>query len=59
MNIVFWALVILALVLIWFCLSFAFKKIGGIGLKLFNDARDEILSDEKEKQEKGKSVSER
>lgn len=42
MNIVFWLLIIIALVLVWFCLSFAFKDIGGIGLKLYNDAKDEI-----------------
>lgn len=42
MNIVFWLIVIVALVLIWFCLSFAFKGIGGLALKLFNDAKDEI-----------------
>ena len=43
MNIVFWLLVIAALALLWFCLSFAFKGIGAIALKLFNDAKDEIV----------------
>ena len=33
MNIVFWLLVIIVLVLVWFCLSFAFKGIGGVGLR--------------------------
>ena len=32
MNIVFWLIVVIALVLIWFCLSFAFKGIGGVGM---------------------------
>lgn len=50
MNIVFWLLVIVGLVLLWFCLSFAFKGIGGIALKLFNDAKEEITeSKENEK----------
>ena len=38
MNIVFWLLVIIVLVLVWFCLSFACKGIGGVGLKLYNAA---------------------
>lgn len=29
MNIVFWLIVVIVLVLIWFCLSFAFKGVGG------------------------------
>lgn len=33
MNVVFWLLIIIALVLVWFCLSFAFKSVGWIGLK--------------------------
>ena len=37
------------MVLVWFCLSFAFKGIGGIGLKLFNDAKKEIEGDEPKK----------
>lgn len=46
MNVVFWFLVIAALALIWFLLSFAFKGIGSIGLRLFNDAKKEIAGDE-------------
>lgn len=48
MNIVFWLLVIAALVLIWLCLSFAFKAIGGFALKLFNDAKETMNEEEKE-----------
>lgn len=48
MNIVFWLIVIIALVLIWFCLSFAFKGVGEVGLRLYNDAKKEISSDEEE-----------
>ena len=49
MNIVFWLLVVLALVLVWFCLSFSFQGIGSIGLRLFNDAKKEIEGDEPDK----------
>lgn len=49
MNIVFWLLVVFALVLVWFCLSFAFQGIGSIGLRLFNDAKKEIEGDEPDK----------
>ncbi len=49
MNIVFWLLIVIVLVLIWFCLSFAFKGIGGIWLKLYNGAKKEIEGDKPEK----------
>lgn len=52
MNIVFWLLVIIALILLWFCLSFAFKGVGGIGLKLYNDAKDEITGKNEIKESK-------
>ncbi len=52
MNIVFWLLVILALVFLWFCLSFAFQGIGTIGLKLYNDVKEEMS--DKEQKEEGK-----
>lgn len=42
MNIVFWLIVIVVLILVWFCLSFAYKGVGEIGLKLFNDVKNEI-----------------
>lgn len=50
MNVVFWFLVVVIIVLVWFCLSFLFKGVGGIGLTLYNNAKDEITG-EKEKQE--------
>ena len=43
MNIVFWLPVVVVLAMIWCCLSFAFKGIGGIGLKLYNDTKDKII----------------
>lgn len=52
MNIVFWLLVVIVLVVVWFCLSFAFKGIGGVGLRLWNDAKKEIKGDEPEKSKK-------
>lgn len=56
MNIVFWFIVIIALVLIWFCLSFAFKGVGEVGLRLYNDAKKEISSDEEEESQEGKEL---
>ena len=52
MNIVFWLLIVIVLVVVWFCLSFAFKGIGGIGLRLWNDAKKEIEGDGPEKSKK-------
>lgn len=46
MNIVFWFLIILAAVAAWFCLSFAFRGLGGIALRLWNKAKKEITDDE-------------
>ena len=46
MNPVFWALVVLALVLIWFLLGSAFKGIGMMFMNLWNEAKQGI-SDEK------------
>ncbi len=58
MNIVFWLLIAVVLVLAWFCLSFAFKAIGSVGLRLWNDAKKEI-SDDSEQEEKEKCKHER
>lgn len=52
MNIVFWLLIVIVLVVVWFCLSFAFKGIGGIGLRLWNDAKKEIEGEMPEKSKK-------
>ena len=51
-NIVVWLIVIVALVLLWFCLSFAFKGIGAFGLRIYNDAKKEISEESEEKSEK-------
>ncbi len=49
MNIVFWLLIVIVLVVVWFCLSFAFKGVGSIGLRLWNDAKKEIEGEEPER----------
>lgn len=46
MNVVFWFLVLLALVALWFLLSGWFKPIGRFILKLFNGAKRDIEDDD-------------
>lgn len=41
-NVVFWLLVIVALVLIWFLLAFAFRGIGKFWFRIYDDAAKEI-----------------
>lgn len=50
MNVVFWLGVIAALVFLWFCLSFAFRGVGGFVLRLFKDVK-ETMKEEKENSE--------
>ena len=42
MNVVFWLLVILAVVFTWFMLSFLFKPIGRYVIRLFEDAKENM-----------------
>lgn len=42
MNIVFWLLVVAALVLLWFFCSWEFKSIGAFWYKLYADAKREL-----------------
>lgn len=51
MNIVFWAIVVLAMVLLWFIMSPMFKYLGGDLKGLFNRAKDEITECESEDEE--------
>lgn len=37
MNVVFWLLLILAIILVWFMLAFAFRPIGKFFYELWND----------------------
>lgn len=48
MNIVFWVLIILALILLWFLLAFAFKPVGNLFQMLYKDAKKQILDNNKE-----------
>lgn len=53
MGVVFWFLVVLGLILLWFVLSFAFRWIGKVFGKLYQDAVDAINEeDEKENESK-------
>lgn len=58
MNIVFWLIVVIVLVLIWFCLSFAFKGVGGVAMRLYNDAKKEISEETEKKTDEEKEVKE-
>lgn len=51
MNIVFWLLIILAVVFAWFVLSFLFKPLGRFFARLYTDAMDEIKETEEENKE--------
>lgn len=46
MNFVFWLPIIIVLVLVWLCLSFAFKGVGSIWLHLWHDAKHEMMDEE-------------
>lgn len=37
MNIVFYLLIISSIIILWFCLTFAFKSVGGIANKIIQD----------------------
>lgn len=58
MNIVFWLIVVIVLVLIWFCLSFAFKGVVVVGMRLYNDAKKEISEETEKKSDEEKEVKE-
>lgn len=58
MNIVFWLIVVIVLVLVWFCLSFAFKGVGRVGMRLYNDAKKEISEETEKKTDEEKEVKE-
>lgn len=49
-NIVFWLLVVGALVFLWFFLNFLFRDIGKWFLDLFNDTKKEITKEENEEE---------
>lgn len=47
MNWFFYLLVAIGLVALWFLCSFAYKPIGKFFHRIYKDARDEILEDDK------------
>lgn len=51
MNVFFWIIVILVLILVWFLLAFAFRGIGWLAMRIFGDAVDELTKEEKENKE--------
>lgn len=55
MNIVFWFAIIAIGVLIWFCLSFAFRGVGGVFKRLYDDAVKEINTKDDEEVRKKES----
>lgn len=52
MNIVFWAIVLLAAVILWFCINSLFPKIGGVICELIDETKNNMADkEEKEKEE--------
>lgn len=53
MNLFFWLLVAMALVVLWFCLAFLFRPIGKLFSRLWEDALEEMeMNKEDEEKEK-------
>lgn len=51
MNVVFWALIILGMVLFWFLSCGVFKILGKFFCKIFNDAKDAMNEETQENTE--------
>lgn len=58
MNIVFWALVLVALFGIWMLLSYCFKAIGRDILNAKKTIKDNLVDEEKETEEEEKETKE-
>lgn len=54
MNPIFIVLVIVAGILLWFLLAFAFKPLGKLLIRLWDNANDSINKDNTKKEEKEK-----
>lgn len=52
MNIVFWLIILVAMVAVWFCLSFVFKGIGGIGIKMWKHTEKEMFDNDDKQEDK-------
>ena len=53
MNPAFILLVLLAAVVLWFCLSFAFRPIGRFIYRIWKDAVDEINKNDESEEKEG------
>ena len=51
MNIVFYLLIIIALVALWFALTGMFKPFGKYLYSLYKDAKDVMIEEDKEEEE--------
>lgn len=50
MNIVFYLLIIVAVVFLWFVLAFLFKPLGKFFCRLWNDVKEEMKCEEESKE---------
>lgn len=50
MNIIFWILLLAAVVFLYFLLAFLFRPIGKFFMRLYKDAENEINKEDKEKE---------
>ena len=50
-NIVFYFLVIVAIIFLWFALAFLFKPIGKFFIRLYEDAKKEMETEKEEKED--------
>lgn len=48
---VFYALIVIAAILLWFLLSFMFKPLGKLGHRLYQDAKDAINEEDTKEKE--------
>ncbi len=49
MNVVFWLLIIIAVVFAWFILSFLFRPLGRFFMRLYTDAMEQMKETEENK----------
>lgn len=50
MNIVFYILIVVAIAFLWFILAFLFKPIGKFFIRLYDDAKQEMSSENNKKE---------
>lgn len=59
MNIVFYLLIVVAIVVFWFLLAFVFKPFGRILYRIFKDTQDVLNEDEAQDTSNGNENNER